>query len=177
MSDGRGGGDSSLAWVAVLDTSSIIEAKRLIAPQRQWAFFERLKEMVQSGEVCFPKAVRDELRNERHHDTPETWALNEYEHVPRALEPSIETVAEVMDVAGGVVEADAEGDPADPYVLAQALEMKGRGRAVRVVTEDRVDRLPLKIAMTTACERLGLEEIDLESLLQAMEFAAAARSG
>ena len=78
MSDVGDEREQRLAWIAVLDTSSVIEAKRLIAPQRQWAFFERLKQMVQSGEVCFPRAVRDELRNERHHDTPETWALNAY---------------------------------------------------------------------------------------------------
>lgn len=177
MSEEGAGNDQPLPWVAVLDTSSIIEAKKIIAPQRQWAFFERLKEMVRNGEVCFPKAVRDELRNSRHHDTPETWALNAYEHVPRLLEPSIDTVIEVMDAAGAVVEGDEESEPADPYVLAQALEMKRRGRGIRVVTEDRVDRLPLKIAMTTACERLDREPIDLAGLLQAMGFAATARSG
>lgn len=32
--------------VAVLDTSAIVEAKLVIAPERQWEFFERLKELV-----------------------------------------------------------------------------------------------------------------------------------
>ena len=175
MSDVGDEREQRLAWIAVLDTSAVIEAKRFIAPQRQWAFFERLKQMVQSGEVCFPRAVRDELRNERHHDTPETWALNAYEYVPNSLEPSMDTVIEVMDLAGEVVEADAEGDPADPYVLAQALEIERSGRNVRVVTEDRTDRLPLKIAMTTACEKLGLDPCDLGSLLDAMGFVHTAR--
>ena len=115
------------------------------------------------------------MRNERHHDTPETWALNAYEYVPNSLEPSMDTVIEVMDLAGEVVEADAEGDPADPYVLAQALEIERSGRNVRVVTEDRTDRLPLKIAMTTACEKLGLDPCDLGSLLDAMGFVHTAR--
>ena len=175
MSDVGDEREQRLAWIAVLDTSSVIEAKRFIAPQRQWAFFECLKQMVQSGEVCFPRAVRDELRNERHHDTPETWALNAYEYVPNSLEPSMDAVIEVMDLAGAVVEADAEGDPADPYVLAQALEIERSGRNVRVVTEDRTDRLPLKIAMTTACEKLGLDPCDLGSLLDAMGFVHTAR--
>ena len=177
MSDGDDGNDRRLPWVAVLDTSSIIEAKRLIVPQRQWEFFERLKGMVQRGEVCFPKAVRDELRNSRHHDTPETWALNAYEYLERSFEPSMDTVSEVMDAAGDVVEEDDEGDPADPYVLAQALELKRAGQEVRVVTEDRIDRLPLKIAMTTACLRLDLDSSDLTGLLQEMSFAARGRSG
>ena len=62
----------------VLDTSAIVQAKHAIAPERQWEFFERLKELVLDGRIYFPKAVPEELRQARHHDTPETWALNAY---------------------------------------------------------------------------------------------------
>ena len=47
-----------------------------------------------------------------------------YQHIPGTAEPSATTLQEVMRIAGDVVEADAEGDPADPYVLAQALEFQ-----------------------------------------------------
>ena len=160
-----------LERIAILDTSALIEVKTAIAPQRQWEFFEIMKERVQRGQVCFPRAVREELRGRKHHDTPETWALNVYQHIPGTAEPSATTLQEVMRIAGDVVEADAEGDPADPYVLAQALEFQQSGRLVRVVTEDRVDRLPIKIAMTTACQRLGLAAWSLADFLGEIGFA------
>lgn len=65
--------------VTVLDTSAIVEAKRVIAP------------------------------------------------MDLTYEPGDDAVAEVMQRAGDVVEKDAEGEPADPYVLAQALEFRRRG--------------------------------------------------
>jgi rRNA maturation endonuclease Nob1 len=156
--------------IVVLDTSALIEAKTTIRPQRQWEFFEILKERVQRGQVYFPKAVREELRGRKHHDTPETWALNVHQHIPGTVEPSVSTLREVMRVAGDVVESDAEGDPADPYVLAQALEFQESGRWVSVVTEDRVDRAPIKIAMTTACARLGLTAWSLAHFLGEIGF-------
>ena len=159
-----------LERIAILDTSALIEVKTAIAPQRQWEFFEIMKARVQRGQVYFPKAVREDLRGHKHHDTPETWAFNAYGHMRGTVEPTTAAVQEVMRVAGAVVEADAEGDPADPYVLAQALEFQQSGRLVRVVTEDRVDRLPIKIAMTTACERLGLTALSLADFLGEIGF-------
>ena len=103
-------------------------------------------------------------------DTPEAWALNAFEHVPRSFEPSTDAVSRVMDVAGEGVEADAEGEPADPYVLAQALELQsGDWADVVVVTKDREDRGD-KIAMTTACVRLGLAYCTLENFLDEIGF-------
>ena len=162
----RGG----LERIAVFDTSALIQVKTAITPQRQWEFFEIMKERVQQGQLYFPRAVLEELRGHRHHDTPETWAFNVYGHMRGTVEPTTAAVQEVMRVAGAVVEPDAEGDPADPYVLAQAMEFQTFGRLVRVVTEDRVDRLPIKIAMTTACERLGLTAWSLADFLGEIGF-------
>ena len=156
--------------VAVLDTSAIVEAKRAIAAERQWEFFERLKELVLDGQIYFPKAVRDELRQERHHDTPETWALNVYANMDLTYEPGDDAVAEVMQRAGDVVEKDAEGEPADPYVLAQALEFRRRGLDIVIVTEDRVNRMPIKIDMRMACDRLGIAWIALETYMGEIGF-------
>ena len=169
MSSSGDGHDQTLAWVAVFDTSSLLEAKKIIAAQRQWAFFEDLKKMVMKGEACFPKAVRDELRQKRHHDTPETWSFDAF-HYLQYPDPSLDMVAEVLRRASEVIEDDAEGEPADPYVLAHALEIQLDGKLVRVVTEDHVDRLPIKIAMTTACKRLGLASCDLASFLEEIDF-------
>lgn len=156
-------------WVAVFDTSSLLEAKKIIAVQRQWVFFEDLKKMVMNGESCFPKAVRDELRQKRHHDTPGARSFDAF-HYLQYPDPGLDTVAEVLRRASEVVEDDAEGEPADPYVLAQALEIQLDGKPVRVVTEDHVNPLPIKIAMTTACDRLGLASCDLASFLEEIVF-------
>ena len=137
--------------VWIIDSSALIQTKRAIAAHCQWSFLERLKLMVDAGQVCFPKAVRNELQVARHVDTPEAWALDVCSLVQHSYEPQDQTVAEVMAAAGAVVDADAEGDPADPYVLAQALEIQRVGREVCVVTNDLVDRMPIKISMLTAC--------------------------
>ena len=65
----------------------------------------------------------------------------------------------------GVVEKDAEGEPADPYVLAQALEFRRRGLDIVIVTEDRVNRMPIKIDMRMACDQLGIAWIALEAYM------------
>ena len=157
--------------IAILDSSAIIHAKHIIDAERQWEFFEGLKERVRAGQVFFPRAVRNELRQERHHDTPETWSLNAYEWMDHSYEPREDALTEVMRVAGSVVEVDAEGEPADPHVLAQGLEFRRRGyRALVIVTNDHVDRPGIKIAMTTACERLALEHCDLSTFLAEVAF-------
>ena len=155
---------------AVLDTSAIVKVKQAIVAERQWEFFERLKDLVLGGRVYFPMAVRNELRQERYHDTPETWALNVYEHMEHTYEPGEDSVIEVMQRAGNVVEEDAEGEPADPYVLAQALEFRRRGLDIVIVTEDRINRLPIKIDMATACGRLGIDWITLEAYMAEIGF-------
>ena len=61
-----------------------------------------------------------------------------------------------MEKVGNVIEPDTDSDPADPYVLALALQLWRENKRVCVVTQDIVDRLPLKISIRSACARLGL---------------------
>ena len=154
---------------AVLDTSAIVEAKRAIAAERQWEFFERLQDLVldrkstsrgPSGTSCGRRGTT--IRPRR--------ALNVYEYMDHTYEPGEDAVAEVMRRAGDVVEEDAEGEPADPYVLAQALEFSRRGLDIVIVTEDRVNRMPIKIDMRMACERLGIVWIALEAYMAEIGF-------
>lgn len=70
-----------------------------------------------------------------------------------------------MAVAGDVVDPNVPADVTDPYVLALALQLTKGGLQVTVVSEDVVDRLPAKISMATACNRLGLQHCDTNSLL------------
>ena len=88
-----------------------------------------------------------------------------------SYEPREDALAEVMRLAGDVVEADAEGEPADPHVLAQALEFRRRGQThVVVVTKDREDKPGIKIAMTTACDILRLAHCSLPDFLEEIGF-------
>lgn len=138
--------------VRVIDTSAIINCKRVVRADAQWPLFEQLKALVEEGQLCFPRQVADELRQERHHDTPEVWALYVGGLVKHAYEPDTAYVSQVMSLAGDVVDPDAENDPGDPYVLAQALQVRESGHTVIVVTDDVIDRPP-KISMATACGR------------------------
>ncbi len=125
---------------------------------------------MENGYLFFPRQVTAELNQERHIDTPEAWALAAGPKVTIAYDPESHYVHGVMASAGDVIDADAEHDPGDPYVLAQALQLVGLGFAVCVVTEDVVDHLPLRISMATACGRLGLPHCQLPHLLRFMGF-------
>ena len=156
--------------VWVIDTSALIWAKRIVAAANQWRLFRRLETMVEEGALFFPKQVTAELNQERHIDTPEAWALAAGPKVTHAYDPAIGFVQQTMAVAGDVVDPDAEDDPGDPYVLAQALELTSMGFEVCVVTEDVVDHVPLKISMATACGRLSLRHCQLLQFLADIGF-------
>ena len=140
--------------VWLIDTSAIIDCKHVVPASDQWELFERLKALVEEGQLYFPRKVADELRQERHHDTPETWALNVRVVVRSAYDPDSQFVSQVMTNAGDVVDPDYEDDPGDPYVLAQALELRSQGFASIVVSNDVVDRGD-KISILTACGRFN----------------------
>lgn len=106
--------------VWVLDTSGLIQIKHLVGASEQWALFRKLEQIVERGELSFPVHVQREVRQERHHDTPETWALGMSRKLQYRRDPDIGRITHVMRVAGEVVDANSEGDPADPYVLAHA---------------------------------------------------------
>ena len=154
MSDGPRTGS-----VYVLDTSVVIGLK-VLPIARQWAFLEFLSGMVRGGAIAFPRQVVKEMAVAQFPDTPGTWVHHAHSLV-RYTEPSDDTLARVLAVAPLLVEADAsaEREPADPYVAAMALQIAEQlpHCSVVVATEDVVDRLPLKIALGTACGQLGLK--------------------
>jgi len=91
--------------------------------------------------------------------------------VTAAFEPDDAYVQRVMAMAGHMVDVDAEGDPGDPYVLAQALSLMDDGMDVRIVTEDALDHEPLRIAMTTGCDRMDIPYCRLADFLSHLGFA------
>ncbi|MBI2916777.1 MAG: DUF4411 family protein [Chloroflexi bacterium] len=141
--------------VWVLDTSSVICPKELAQPQHQPDVFAHMTQLVQQGQIGFPKQVLEELQRYAKEDLPLQWARANYNR--KAFpNPSMETLRRVMAIAGDVVDPMKLRPDADPYVLAMALEFLDEGRDVVVVTEDTVDR-PSHISMATACDRLKLK--------------------
>ncbi len=131
--------------IYVLDTSSIIAFKQVVKARDQWRFAKHLEEMVENGRITFPRQVAREVGGQRHIDLPEAWALGVEPDIIVRRGPDPGYVEQVMAVAGEVIEANAENDPADPYVLALALQLWRENEAQEcfVVTEDQVDRLPI----------------------------------
>jgi rRNA maturation endonuclease Nob1 len=141
--------------VWLTDTSSIINLKILIPKNKQWNAFKSLEDRVREGKIAFPRQVIKEVSDFAHPDVPGVWVQPMRTLVQYDINPGDEYIRAVMATAGDLVEEGALKEVADPYLLAMALELR-ETKSIMVVTDDVVDRLPLKIAMTTACERLDL---------------------
>ncbi|QIG42038.1 hypothetical protein G5V58_03965 [Nocardioides anomalus] len=152
--------------VVVLDSSVIIQLKYVLPTEEQWGVFAAMLDLVRSGRLTFPRQVARELAKEKHPDAPGIWCGEAVRHV-RHSNPTDETMSELLEWIGDLVEVDAEPDrePADPYIAATAWELLEAGYDVAVATEDNIDRLPLKIALTTACDRLGITSWGLDTFL------------
>ena len=164
--------------IYVLDASAIIAIKQVVRAKEQWGFAKHLEDLVESGRITFPQQVAREVGGQQHIDLPEAWTLGVEPDIVAPRRPDPQYVEEVMTVAPDVIEATAENDPADPYVLALALHLWRDNQAEEciVVTEDKVDRPPLKISIRTACRRLGLDFMDTRDFAEAIGFGYVLRA-
>jgi Domain of unknown function (DUF4411) len=156
------------AVVWVIDTNCLIALKR-VAIGEQWELFTQLEKMVIDAEIAMPRQVIREASTLLHPDVPGVWAKGVERKLQHPLDVDYELLGEVMEVAGDVIEDRSASDPADPYVLALALQLQRADLSVTVVSDDIVDRLPLKISMATACKRLGLGRVGTEPFLSAID--------
>ena len=154
-----------MSYVWVLDSASLIRFKRIPA-REQWDFFKRLEQMVIDGEIALARQVIREVSEIAFPDMPGAWARGVEKQVVHPLEPDYDVLEEVMTQAGDVVEVDDPGDPADPYVLAIALQLEREGHDVVVVSDDVVDRAPLKTSVQTACKRLHISHCTANEFLR-----------
>lgn len=152
--------------VWLLDSSALIEAKRVLPVDSQWVVFKRLEEMVENGAAAMPRQVIREMSEIAHPDLPGAWAPGVRDRQRHPLDAEWEHVQRVMTEAGDVVDPNKTTEDADPYVLALALQLVLAGEAVVVVTEDCVDRN--RIALTTACDRLGLSHGSVRDFFAAL---------
>lgn len=149
--------------VWILDTSALVEGKAALSVTDQWQTFKLLEDMVRAGTVAMPRLVIREISEIAHPDLPGAWAPGVRDIQQHPLDPGWEHVQRVMAEAGDVVDPNKTKEDADPYVLALALQLLEQGHGVCVVTEDRVDHN--RIAMTTACERLGISHCSVRDFL------------
>lgn len=152
--------------VWILDTSALVEAKAALSVADQWQTFKLLEDMVRAGTVAMPRLVIREISEIAHPDLPGAWAPGVRDIQQHPLDPGWEHVQRVMAEAGDVVDPNKTKEDADPYVLALALQLLDQGKEVCVVTEDRVDRN--RIAVTTACDRLGLPHCSVRDFLSGL---------
>jgi hypothetical protein len=154
--------DDELTFI-VLDTSALIHLKQIKVGE-QWPFLLRLTALVEAGRLGWPRYVRREVVEVQYPDAPGAWLAGQ--STQPFPEPTYETVAEVLAVAQ-LVDAEAESEVADPWVVAMAVELRQANPDARIVvaSDDVVDRLPQKESIGTACERLGLELWSYEDLI------------
>lgn len=153
--------------VVVIDTSLVIDVKRLIGVNDgQWKVLTQMLLLVEQGRIAFPSKVHRELTNMKWADAPGAWC-GEAVHLLQYDDPEDATMAAILVHTQDLVEenADNRNEKADPYVVAMAYELQQADppNDVVVATTDCVDRLPVKIAMTTACDRLGIPTWDFET--------------
>jgi hypothetical protein len=153
---------SDILWVP--DTSTFIALKKTILPRDQeWAAFRALEEMAVDGDLALERHVIRELTEYAYSDVPAAWAHAVLDRCKHPLDADLDLLREVMAVAGDIVEKKKEADCADPYVLTLASQLKRAGHSVRVVTDDVVDRPPLKMSMRWAASNLAWRPVQRPS--------------
>lgn len=158
--------------------------KRQVKLDDQWTLFAHMLTLVEDGRLVFPRQVYRELAHGQHPDAPGAW-IGKAKTLVRYADPSDETMAEILDVTYQLVEENSEPDnePADPYIVAMAVELRRMEPPIDVVvaTNDLVDRLPLKIALKTACDQLNIPcwttEVFIEWVRQTMGPSDTAKGG
>ena len=155
--------------IYVFDACALIHFKSRVPMSAQWDFFDELGRAVTHGSAHVPRAVVNELRRARHTDVAGAWATAKFADSRYPLEPDWDFVRHVMERAPDLVDPDATDDPADPYVLATAVQLQRAEHDPIVVTDDKVDRNP-RISLATACRLCGVEWLGSDDFL--LEFNA-----
>lgn len=161
--------DSETWPVYVLDSSAWISVKQLIAIDEQFSFGIEIKENIEAGYVCYPSAVTREMREVKYPDLPGALVAGVSGILIHA-NPSDSLIAEVMQRVPRLIEAEAESDSADPYVVGQAIALDRAGYRPTVVTNDYVSRLPLKESLAEACRLFAIPWTCMSCFLSGYPF-------
>jgi rRNA maturation endonuclease Nob1 len=154
--------------VSVIDSSSLIAIKSAIPVAKRAALYQALSGMVLEGRLVVPSQVVSEVKrgaNPKFKDEALEWLLTVEQGIVCSVD--LNTMKVVMERVGDVVDhaEDAGDDDADPYVIALALSLRNQGRKVRIITEDRRDRL--KLSLTTAASVFDVTATPLVGFIRA----------
>lgn len=152
--------------VWVIDTSAILQVRRMYDPtvpdthHRRYRdknycaqVLHHMTQLVTDGHLAFPRQVRDELYKPTSNDLASQW-VHHCAPLRRHHEPAPSTVRLLLSQIPNLIDYTKVMDDADPYVVAQAIEIQNTALFASVVTEDRRDRRSTSI--TTACRKLGI---------------------
>lgn len=139
----------------VLDTSALVQFKKIVNINDQWEAFKQLEEMVLSGALKMPNQVISEASRITRPDVPGVWASGMRGKRVPPLEPDEPFLESVMKEVGNVVDPTKTQEDADPYVIALALQLNDNNYKVSVISNEVVDHSP-RISIQTACDRLSI---------------------
>lgn len=139
----------------VLDSSAAINFIKVLVPEElQPEFWNQLLALVRQGQLVFPSQVWSEVGDVENPDALARWARDARSVLGRLPAPDDATVSMVVRDHPDILESRSGRDPADPYVIALALERASVGYAVSVVADDGGDRATHGIRK--ACEDFGI---------------------
>jgi hypothetical protein len=105
-----------------------------------------------------------------HPDAPGVWADGVFSLIRHPVEPASAHIRRVMgSPAAAVVDPNKAREDGDPFLIALALHLASDGHDCRVVTDDTKDN-PTRIAVSSACELLGVAWCSLRDFLAAIGY-------
>lgn len=151
--------------VWLLDSSAMTEIKTKVRGAAQWKLFRRLEDLVETGNIAFPKQIKVEVTDIAHPDAPGVWADGVWPAMKHPQEPEPVYLAKVMSSpAAAVVDPNKTREDGDPYLIALALQLIDEGHDVCVVTNDTRTN-PTRISLAAACDHVDVPWCDLDEFL------------
>lgn len=143
----------------VVDTSSLILLRELPKADGR-AALRHFDDLLNAGDLGFPDAVAQELAKQGGTELHE-WADEHKRLASRGIQTWQLLPRVLRDVPLIVDATKAEGEDADPHVLAMALHLKDENIVPTVLTEDRRDQISdtkrlKKLSLASACGVLDI---------------------
>ena len=161
----------------MIDTSALIEIKDTVPARggQLWETLAEMLELVKGGVLTFPSQVEAELLVYPTNDSISVWCAAAKKHRAHR-DPDYATVRTIQrdpTVSKLCDWAHDLGDPADPYVVAQAFELMELDLFPEVVCEDRRDKLDSfgkvkKASMVSACRVMGIPVVSSADFLSGL---------
>ncbi len=160
--------------VWVIDSSSLIEIKFGVPLVLRARVLGHLDKMAADGLLKYPSQVLGELKRyapskKLKTDLPYAWAQR---NESQACHPDLllEEAKAILNDHKDLIEPDKPGpDPADPYVIALALKLKGKGQDARIVTDD-IRNINRKVSVAAVAGLLGVPSTVMRLFLRGEGF-------